>query len=312
MCGEKAGLVFQLACPLGSPPRMRGKGFCFHLDSCCPGITPACAGKSPAIMVCSLEYWGSPPRMRGKVCADVIVHIQPGITPACAGKSAYYTDVLQLRRDHPRVCGEKRRLAGCAPFAEGSPPRMRGKVLTIPTSSNCVGITPACAGKSGGWQAAPPLPRDHPRVCGEKTHDLLTVHLQEGSPPRVRGKVNTRRISEPVLRITPACAGKSSIQHLTASLGEFEVQKGHPVPHLRQRLQVWPDHARHLRHGLILHASRSAGQGRRLCPGPCPDTAGSGTPRGPSPAKRPHTSPPAATPGGCRAWQSGATAPGSR
>jgi len=95
-------------------------------------------------------------------------------------------------------------------------------------------------------------------------------------------------------------------------LGEFEVQKGHPVFHLRQRLQVWPDHARHLRHGLILHASRSAGQGRRLCPGPCPDTAGSGTPRGPSPAKRPHTSPPAATPGGCRAWQSGATAPGSR
>ena len=41
---------------------------------------------------------------------------------------------------------------------------------------------------------------------------------------------------------------------LSAKGTVFEVQKGHPVPHLRQRLQVWPDHARHLRHGLILRA----------------------------------------------------------
>ena len=173
-------------------------------------------------------------------------------------------------------------------------------------------ITPACAGKSRRKTTDRFCSRDHPRVCGEKGHGSELRGRQVGSPPRVRGKeVRTQR-SDIRSRITPAHAGKSSIQHLTASLGEFEVQKGHPVPHLRQRLQVWPDHARHLRHGLILHASRSAGQGRRLCPGPCPDTAGSGTPRGPSPAKRPHTSPPAATPGGCRAWQSGATAPGSR
>ena len=148
--------------------------------------------------------------MRGKDNRPRYPGTCPGITPAHAGKSAYYTDVLQLRRDHPRVCGEKRRLAGCAPFAEGSPPRMRGKVLTIPTSSNCVGITPACAGKSGGWQAAPPLPRDHPRVCGEKPDAPSPGTRGTGSPPRVRGKVNTRRISEPVLRITPACAGKSN------------------------------------------------------------------------------------------------------
>ena len=189
---------------------------------------------------------------------------------------------------------------------------MRGKAFLRHLVLPHVGITPAYAGKR-----RPPMARalrswDHPRVCGEKTPDGKMEPVHVGSPPRMRGKgVVNVLVSEP-FRITPAYAGKSSSQHLTASLGEFEVQKGHPVPHLRQRLQVWPDHARHLRHGLILHASRSAGQGRRLCPGPCPDTAGSGTPRGPSPAKRPHTSPPAATPGGCRAWKSGATAPGSR
>ena len=189
---------------------------------------------------------------------------------------------------------------------------MRGKGQGQGDGCNHQGITPAYAGKSSAAAAARICARDHPRVCGEKGYHNAKLKGVLGSPPRVRGKVSAGKILLHDGGITPAYAGKSSIQHLTASLGEFEVQKGHPVPHLRQRLQVWPDHARHLRHGLILHASRSAGQGRRLCPGPCPDTAGSGTPRGPSPAKRPHTSPPAATPGGCRAWQSGATAPGSR
>ena len=189
---------------------------------------------------------------------------------------------------------------------------MRGKGVVDVLVSEPLGITPACAGKSLWSPLLLILAEDHPRVCGEKDLELYRIMTTKGSPPRVRGKAGRGGQNLARRGITPACAGKSSIQHLTASLGEFEVQKGHPVPHLRQRLQVWPDHARHLRHGLILHASRSAGQGRRLCPGPCPDTAGSGTPRGPSPAKRPHMSPPAATPGGCRAWQSGATAPGSR
>ena len=168
MCGEKAGLVFQLACPLGSPPRMRGKGFCFHLDSCCPGITPACAGKSPAIMVCSLEYWGSPPRMRGKVCADVIVHIQPGITPACAGKSGGWQAAPPLPRDHPRACGEKCLLYRRPPTASGSPPRVRGKAEAGRLRPLCRGITPACAGKSQMRPAQGRAEQDHPRVCGEK------------------------------------------------------------------------------------------------------------------------------------------------
>ena len=189
---------------------------------------------------------------------------------------------------------------------------MRGKAVGRVPVEGRGRITPACAGKRCSARTPTFRTWDHPRMCGEKFSNASVVWSLTGSPPRVRGKEERRKARATGLRITPAYAGKSSIQHLTASLGEFKVQKGHPVPHLRQRLQVWPDHARHFRHGLILHASRSAGQGRRPCRAPCPDTAGSGTPRGPSPAKHPHTSPPAATPGGCRAWQSGATAPGSQ
>ena len=235
-----------------------------------------------------------------------------GITPAYAGKRGSGSPPRSCRRDHPRVCGEKRFNFGRSVTDLGSPPRMRGKAHLADRGCHIVGITPAYAGKSANTIADMPGDWDHPRACGEKDNCSATTRRLLGSPPRMRGKACLRIPQTLAPRIPPAYAGKSSIQHLTASLGEFEVQKGHPVFHLRQRLQVWPDHARHLRHGLILHASRSAGQGRRLCPGPCPDTAGSGTPRGPSPVKRPHTSPPAATPGGCRAWQSGATAPGSR
>ena len=255
---------------------------------------------------------GSPPRVRGKECRQYMSHLTPGITPACAGKRAAASTKSSIAGDHPRVCGEKACGRASPRGAKGSPPRVRGKVSCPCGQAAVVGITPAYAGKRVNIPAIASLGWDHPRVCGEKLSTTSTDIHPAGSPPRVRGKVSAGEILLHNGGITPAYAGKSSIQHLTASLGEFEVQKGHPVPHLRQRLQVWPDHARHLRHGLILHASRSAGQGRRLCPGPCPDTAGSGTPRGPSPAKRPHRSPPAATPGGCRAWQSGATAPGSR
>ena len=318
--------------PLGSPPRVRGKAGQCGRNFRYTGITPACAGKSrtgrfwPGIpwdhpRVCGEKPFsqldstvppGSPPRVRGKGGSPHRERKATGITPACAGKSCPPQAPTFTRQDHPRLCGEKSGQGAKKKQQVGSPPRMRGKGTGGDDGTGHHGITPAYAEKRCSARTPTFRTWDHPRVCGEKNPVFPGLLLHLGAPPRVRGKAcDTDTVGE-AAGITPACAGKSSIQHLTASLGEFKVQKGHPVPHLRQRLQVWPDHARHLRHGLILHASRSAGQGRRLCPGPCPDTAGSGTPRGPSPAKRPHTSPPAATPGGCRAWQSGATAPGSR
>ena len=273
---------------------------------------PRVCGEKCWILSSNTPLMGSPPRMRGKAFGLVLYKVEIGITSACAGKSVRTCAVQSRDRDHPRMCGEKHGIAILTTCTLGSPPPVRGKDNRQGDQLADPWITPACAGKSTRNETCWHRPWDHPCVCGEKIEMPYELLLKEGSPPRMRGKARSRCFVVEVMRITPAYAGKSSIQHLTASLGEFEVQKGHPVPHLRQRLQVWPDHARHFRHGLILHASRSAGQGRRLCRAPCPDTAGSGTPRGPSPAKRPHRSPPAATPGGCRAWQSGATAPGSR
>ena len=70
------------------------------------------------------------------------------------------------------------------------------------------GITPACAGKSLRCHLRSAVRWDHPRVCGEKWEEELSSRLEEGSPPRVRGKGEDRKIALLRYGITPACAGK--------------------------------------------------------------------------------------------------------
>ena len=168
MGGEK---VTGLAAPTiepGSPPRGRGKGvrrlrFCDVL-----GITPAWAGKRH-INVCKVcvsedhprvggEKWkdfvhvernqGSPPRGRGKGDLHNGVDFRAGITPAWAGKSGAGRQAVPSSQDHPRVGGEKFRLKPVCFLIRGSPPRGRGKVMTIRAAETAFGITPAWAGKS--------------------------------------------------------------------------------------------------------------------------------------------------------------------
>ena len=112
---------------------------------------------------------GSPPRMRGKGVVDVLVSEPLGITPAYAGKSFSGTLISPASLDHPRVCGEKHVGEFNDKTAEGSPPRMRGKVFQLFPVHHDKGITPACAGKSTASSSPCPVRRDHPRACGEKT-----------------------------------------------------------------------------------------------------------------------------------------------
>ena len=71
-------------------------------------------------------------------------------------------------------------------------------------------ITPACAGKTQTKKDIVDAIRDHPRVCGKDFFLRNVFAFVRGSPPRVRerhGLENPRYIP---LRITPACAGKTS------------------------------------------------------------------------------------------------------
>ena len=72
-------------------------------------------------------------------------------------------------------------------------------------------ITPAYAGKRLFRHPFSSLKRDHPRLCGEKQVFLRYGHMFLGSPPPMRGK-GLKSVREVFRhRITPAYAGKSSM-----------------------------------------------------------------------------------------------------
>ena len=158
---------------------------------------------------------GSPPRVRGKGRTACRPSTASRITPACAGKRCVYRFGRYCGRDHPRVCGEKQGVNIIIPHCWGSPPRVRGKDFGGAAQPNQNGITPACAGKSQPHYRFRQCPRDHPRVCGEKTSARILLITSAGSPPRVRGKAYLRGNGNLQNRITPACAGKSVTDGIT-------------------------------------------------------------------------------------------------
>ena len=78
-------------------------------------------------------------------------------------------------RDHPRVCGEKQMLQQAGRVWVGSPPHMRGKETMLGCAVGAHRITPAYAEKSWSAHSLVSSLKDHPRVCGEKTHYAMKV-----------------------------------------------------------------------------------------------------------------------------------------
>ena len=128
VCGENDERIESVDDFEGSPPRVRGKLRRAHLCDGHIGITPACAGKTPALpsparrprdhpRACGenlciapqiLFLSGSPPRMRGKHSSSRLIRLRAGITPAHAGKTHGGEGKSRANRDHPRACGENR------------------------------------------------------------------------------------------------------------------------------------------------------------------------------------------------------------
>ena len=106
------------------------------------------------------------------------------------------------------MCGEKSEAIALSLTVQGSPPRMRGKVLDTVIEHAFDGITPAYAGKSVRTCAVQSRDRDHLRVCGEKQAQMGCIQLSLGSPPRMRGKAAHRGGRSRQGGITPAYAGK--------------------------------------------------------------------------------------------------------
>ena len=188
-CGENPYVAGIVTCEAGSPPRMRGKlAFCTLIVGA-GGITPAHAGKTDIHRPDRAVKRGSPPRMRGKQPPRLRPCAAQRITPAHAGKTILCRRVTVGYEDHPRACGENICQVTTTEDVSGSPPRMRGKLLSGTPRKQLHGITPAHAGKTPSCTTFAPLVQDHPRACGENCrHDERTGASR---------------------RITPAHAGKT-------------------------------------------------------------------------------------------------------
>ena len=156
----------------------------------------------------AVSPWGSPPHVRGKWKTWGRQSRSFGITPACAGKSRMAIFSVSLIRDHPRMCGEKPFRAYALICNEGSPPHVRGKVLTTAPRKGSPGITPAYAGKRLVQIQPLAQRRDHPRIRGEKLKVSPIMATLVGSPPHTRGKAILKLKFLCFQGITPAYAGK--------------------------------------------------------------------------------------------------------
>ena len=158
---------------------------------------------------------GSSPRVRGKHSYLVAVRVPFGLIPACAGKTERRLPVARECQAHPRVCGENRWRDAVVLILKGSSPRVRGKHYVRWVCFVCLGLIPACAGKTVGLCVFHFHRSAHPRVCGENFTLIQSLDIDVGSSPRVRGKLHSLGCAYFDQGLIPACAGKTTSLEFT-------------------------------------------------------------------------------------------------
>ena len=149
---------------------------------------PRMGGEKLILLVTTPGREGSPPHGRGKG-GKLSGRVRPkGITPAWAGKRPGLALLLPRAGDHPRMGGEKSASSWRWISSRGSPPHGRGKARGVLYSVCKERITPAWAGKSSRPVELVIIPRDHPRMGGEKATACGRWWGLPGSPPHGRGK----------------------------------------------------------------------------------------------------------------------------
>ena len=171
----------------GSSPRVRGKLLEGAQNVRELGLIPACAGKTFTRTIATIWpqahprvcgennhgtafghcYPGSSPRVRGKLHRSRSKNPRIRLIPACAGKTESRVECPGEVEAHPRVCGENSTALDADSTAQGSSPRVRGKLASFEQLFQVEGLIPACAGKTNAQRCGRSSQRAHPRVCGE-------------------------------------------------------------------------------------------------------------------------------------------------
>ena len=129
----------------------------------------------------------------------------------------------------------------------GSPPHARGRPCVVCHSDIKIRITPACAGKTRSSAQYSESRQDHPRMRGEDAGATFTKVTLKGSPPHARGRPDEEKFGYTTVRITPACAGKTTarprLPHLSADHPRMRGEDVQTQKHAEKCLGS-PPHAR--------------------------------------------------------------------
>ena len=152
---------------------------------------------------------GSSPHARGTRVGEQRQLVGHRIIPACAGNASWARSDQRRWPDHPRMRGERERLAERVDAAVGSSPHARGTLRRTPRNRLRDRIIPACAGNAGRLAALTACVADHPRMRGERYPDNDGTEPLGGSSPHARGTRCEGRGHGLQGRIIPACAGNA-------------------------------------------------------------------------------------------------------
>ena len=150
---------------------------------------PRACGANAGTCFTSCASVGSSPRMRGKRCDPSPRRRPRRIIPAHAGQTSQLEHSVYSPADHPRACGANVSSDGMLSRCTGSSPRMRGKPALHSRAGVGHRIIPAHAGQTTADFMRSPHLADHPRACGANTWALTGNVKEDGSSPRMRGKL---------------------------------------------------------------------------------------------------------------------------
>ena len=213
----------------GSSPRVRGKRHDFPVSGFASRLIPARAGKTRPLQrgrqrhgahprACGENLLdgdppppttGSSPRVRGKHHPLRRRWTTQRLIPARAGKTCCRWRGHRRGRAHPRACGENDQDNDPLGRDRGSSPRVRGKRMGTGLLTVRLRLIPARAGKTFWLNSNVFVLGAHPRACGENRLRGRFPLADQGSSPRVRGKLVMGPRLIAVLRLIPARAGKT-------------------------------------------------------------------------------------------------------
>ncbi|SEP57022.1 hypothetical protein SAMN05421693_10162 [Ectothiorhodospira magna] len=196
-CGERCHTFLMSHTRPGSSPHLRGTLACSKDDSRHYRFIPAPAGNASFRRLASLsiavhprtcgersiviydeaQKFGSSPHLRGTLLRLNQLHFISRFIPAPAGNAINSTSANRRATVHPRTCGERPYYSFHAAQGHGSSPHLRGTRAAQQAMMQMERFIPAPAGNAARSSSRMNASAVHPRTCGERSGEVITIRV---------------------------------------------------------------------------------------------------------------------------------------